>query len=61
MFNLEVFKKSLKVRTRDFSAIANLLQPGIIFIDSAPPSPVCKTKIIKVSCWQCYWDIHTFF
>jgi hypothetical protein len=59
MFDLEVSHKSLKVGARDFSAIANLLQPGIVFIDSPPPNPVSKTKIIKISSWQCYWDIHT--
>lgn len=60
MFNLELPDKSLKVRARDFTTIADLLEPGIVFVDSPSPSPVSKTKIIQIGSRQCYWGVHTF-
>jgi hypothetical protein len=60
MFDLEVSNKSLQVRAWNFPAIANLLQPGIVFIHSPSPSPISKAKIIQISSRQCYWNIHTF-
>jgi len=60
MLDLEVSDKSLKVHARDFATIANLLQPGIVFVDSPSPSPVRKTKIIQIGGRQCYGRVHTF-
>jgi hypothetical protein len=61
MLDLEVSDKSLKVHARDFLAIANLLEPGIVVVDSPAPGPVGKSEIVQISRWQCDGVVHIFF
>jgi hypothetical protein len=60
LFDLDVADKALKAHARNFATIANLLQSGIVFIDSPSPSSISKTKIIQVGSRQCDGDVHGY-